>query len=916
MEINSFKQPELVALIEKELKGKSSRYDVRPREEHLSVTDQTSMMGNTKHINYQDLQPKKIYALKTTTTDLQTSKQDTSFNLFLDRKMAETYYFQNTPKDNLILNHQVQHGIIISGDVNNDLLARLQMAPKDFNSMLVVSTMQADSFTNTQKQQIEQASKIAEKVFNEIPLKNEYAFDTLAKGAQQDLYKYYEMTHGENRQITHVDAWAIQERKEAVVANEPYAYVGLIHSKDRSTPSIAYINEHEYLNAIEQGLKNNPQNLGYETISVNPHLHKQVEDLVYKSYGVSNPNPIEYYTQSGREPIDLNRDNHPQISIMELAKALGFTYQGLNSDGEAMMKQNLKSSLNPNQETNVFLTIKNPDNPTTNYVDVDYISKSKLHPIVQDTDLGLTFKDFVSLTKPLYSEEIVRAMERDNNKEIVGTITYKDTNEKMFFASSESYVAALRDAIDNQPENFKYKTLSNDLQLKEQIKDIMYDILGMEKPIKIMDFAKEIGFSYEGKDNLLGDVVMRYKYDYENGNGKKEFAHVALSIKNPDDPEKNTVNIITTFFDENHKTIGTYYDNNKSFDQFVEQMKSLGSKEASNTLEQKTAETNSQQNTIGSQQQYNVETQPINSFKYETASILPQKDLINSLQDKFKLDTDTIARFYTFMEAAHPIDKPTNDRTQDTVVFPYVKVNNVFNLESHIYSTMSSTFPAEAFKARSAEDYVGLNKTNLPIGYERYTQDQTIPVKPYTIGATIEGGVWMATEAQKPNQVKDVFLFNSAVDAMSFYELHKNSIDLKNTALISVGNLARENQIYGVVERFPEAQLHTAFQNTLLGQLSTITAASIATIGPVKFKTDETKNTIEFTTYYDKFSLPIKDINLQNFKEHAHIKDKGVVYDLEKDLKIHSPQGHSYNEDLVQSKQQSEKQEQHRTMKL
>lgn len=850
MEINSFKQPELTALIEKEFKGQSSRYEVKPREDYLSVTDRTSMMGSTKQINYQDLQPEKVYALRTTTTDLQTGKQDTSFGLFLDSKMAETYFAQQTPKDSLILNHQVQHGIIIEGDINNQLLAKLQMAPKDFNAMLVVSTMQAESFSNAQKQQIEQASKVAERIFNEIPLKNGYAYNTLPRGAQEDLYKYYELTHKENPQIVHTDAWAIQEKKEALQKNEPYAYVGLIHSKDNSTPSVAYTNEREYLNAIEQGLKSNPQNLGYETISVNPQLHKQVEDLVYKSYGVSNPNPIEYYTQSGREPVDLHKDNNPQITIVEFAKALGFTYQGLNSDGNAMMKQDLASGLNPQQETNVFLTIKNPDNPLTNFVDVDYISKSKLHPIVQDTDFNLTFKDFVSLTKPLNSEEIL-------------------------------------------------KTIENRMETPQQVNG--------QSQIKIMDLAKELGFSYEGKDSLLGDVVMRYKYEYDNKeNGQKESAHIALSIKNPYDPQNNTVNVITTFFDANNKTIGTYYDNNQTFDQFVNLTKSIGSNETLKAMEQKMT---GDKITV----QSNIETQPIESFKYETASILPQKDLINGLQDKFKLDTDTIAKFATFMEAAHPIDKPSNDRTQDTVVFPYVKVDDQFNLRSHIYSTMSSTFPPEIFKG--VEENIGLNKTNAPIGYERYTKDQTIPVRPYTTHATIEGGVWMATEAQKPNQVKDVFLFNSAVDAMSFYEMHKNSIDLKNTALISVGNLARENQIRGVVERFPESQLHTAFQNSLLGQLSTITATSMATIGPVKFKTDETKHTVEFTTYYDKFSLPIKDINLQNFKDHAHIKEKSLFYDLEKDLKIHSPQGRSYNEDLAQSKQ-SEKQEQHRTMKL
>lgn len=169
MEINGFKQPELVTLLDKHFDGESSRYDITPSKNYLTAMQLNR--SETKNLNYEELRPKKIYALKSTTTDIQAGIQEISYSLFLDRKMAETYYYQNTPKDNLVFNHQVQHGIIISGDINNDLLARLQMAPKDFNSMLVVSTMQADNFTNTQKQQIEQASKIAEKVFNEIPLK-------------------------------------------------------------------------------------------------------------------------------------------------------------------------------------------------------------------------------------------------------------------------------------------------------------------------------------------------------------------------------------------------------------------------------------------------------------------------------------------------------------------------------------------------------------------------------------------------------------------------------------------------------------------------------------------------------------------------------------------------------------------------
>ena len=205
------------------------------------------------------------------------------------------------------------------------------------------------------------------------------------------------------------------------------------------------------------------------------------------------------------------------------------------------------------------------------------------------------------------------------------------------------------------------------------------------------------------------------------------------------------------------------------------------------------------------------------------------------------------------------------------------------------------------------------NNTNIPIAYEHYSKGQTIPFTQSLLDAATSGGVWMATTAQNPQSVKDVFMFNSAVDAMSFYETHKNAINLNNTALISVGSLAKENQFLGIVERFPDAQYHTAFNNNLLGQLSTIAIVSAASIGPVKFETTD-KNSITFSTYYDKFTMPIKDINLLSFKEKAHIKDHSISYDLDK-IKIHHPQGQTYNADLVQNKQM-EKQEQYRGMRL
>ena len=306
------------------------------------------------------------------------------------------------------------------------------------------------------------------------------------------------------------------------------------------------------------------------------------------------------------------------------------------------------------------------------------------------------------------------------------------------------------------------------------------------------------------------------------------------------------------------------------------------------------------------QKQETIQQSLKKDFNYETSSIQPQQQLMDDLQHKFMLAPETVKEFSTFMEAAHPIDKSATDRSADVVVFPYVKVDYEYNLKGHLQSTMS---------AKHYDD--GLtNQTNAIIGYEHYTKGQNIPFLQSSQDATINGGVWMATKATEPQSVNNVILFNSAVDAMSFYEKNKESIDLKDTALISVGRLARDRQIEGIAERFPLAYMQTGFQNTILGKLSDIAVISVASGSSVKFEIND-NNSINFTANKEKFSLPLSEINAEIFKEKAHIKDNGIFCNLD-NIKINHPQGQTYNADLIQSKQieRHQEQEQNKSYKM
>lgn len=816
MIIDSYHDPELFKLVDKQFKKdgqqqKPDAYEIKlDNKSTLSATElfynghPDLKPGESKQINTADLKPERIHATMEYTTDLKTLEQKTVYHLSLDEKLSEWRHAAEQVPFNT-----TKHGVAIHGELDQHLSSQLNMSQNDLTILALASTIASNPYfkadQNTPaiiKDAMAQESRIAEKLFDNVSLTNEFATNMRSIGTTPDLNKYYQLTQSD---LFHIDAYSVTSHKEVIAAqqatqkNEQYEYIGLIHTKDHSYPTVAYITPQEYLAAIEQGLKTNPQNLGYETVSQDPQLHKAVDDLVYKFYGLSNPNSIGYYTSQGdRGPV--TDSNNPEITIKELAKKMGFTEQNQNENGNVIM-QNTFSTVDDfsKQQTQIKLVINNADDPITNTVIANYKyldGQSKL--VTQDTDFHLSFNEFVALTKTLNSEEIIKSIENSKQNEIVGTIHYKDNNETINFTNSEKYLRALSDALDTQPGNIKYQTLTNDPETRKKVDDLVFGLYGMENP-----HPKE------------------------------------------------------------------YY-------------------------------TQQQQQ---QQQQYTTETQPKNDFNYETSSIRPQQHLIEDLQQKFKLEPETIAKFAPFMEAAHPMEKNATDKSADIVVFPYVKMDDQYNLKGHSQSTMSGGNLGEKTT----------NSTNLPIAYEHYTQGQTIPYTQSIQEATQNGGVWMATTATNPQSVKDVFMFNSAVDAMSFYETHKNAIDLNNTALISVGSLARESQVIGIAERFPDAHIHTAFNNTLLGKLSDITVVAAASIGEVRFEATD-KQSINFTTYTDKFTLPIKEVNLMSFKEHAHIKDHGINYDLS-DIKIHHPQYQSYNADLIQHKQ-TERQEQHHSMKL
>lgn len=1095
MEINEYyKSPELFRMIKEHFKEEqkpSYSFDITPSMRHITARNQDGSI--TKDISYGDLNPGNVYALRMTTTNVDTGTQETSFALFLDRKMAEVHFTQNKTLNDLTINREVLTGVMVEGNFDGNLLKQLNVGIEDFNRAAIFSTTQ-DRYASGQFPQIEKnASTIAERLFNDIQLKNEYVSNMVGRGTIENLNRYYELSRDQNSSVRHIDAFLVEEHKEALAKaqvqqaanNEQYQYIGIISSKDHSEPSVAYTNEKDYLHAIEEGLKTNPNNLAYETISQDPQLQKHVEDLTYKFYGLTNPYPIEYYTPQGRD-LKIEDMNHPQVTIMDLAKEMGFAYRNTNQEGDVVMQKVIQPDENSPRVTQIDLLIKNADNPLTNIVTAEYSTfpnknsmsqDANFNPIAQDAEFHLPFNDFVNLTKSLNSEEILKSMEQkqtlDNSRSqttIHNTIPsenrividhYHNTElfpliDKQFNKISpaplidayeiglinESKLSVLplydkgqieltpgdpkqidikdlaptkihayfeyttnvstleqlpkyklsldenNERLHNSREQLPHETVKHGvaihgdfdnhfvnltangdqnqavlIALASTMANDPYFKITEQTPFFVLDAISKGREQAEGLFHDLTltneystniepqgtneDVLQYYKLtigeepqlfhinstevdDYKN----KVQREIHMGQEHPEDKytklnytplldqsfiEKTFSALIIKNADEEKNTVNRQiFDLTNDLVQPIIKTDPLNSKIAAQALinyAKEHPENEYARQIIENHELQKSKTQPLEKtnievdlkkdFQYETASIRPQTHLINDLMDKYKLNSSTILKFAPFIEAAHPVNKPHTDNSQDTVVFPYVKTNSSYNLDGHIASTMSAD-PSIINKSKT-------NTTNAPIGYEHYTKGQKIPITHHTNTAAIEGGTWMATTAKNPEDVKTVHIYNSAIDAMSSYELHKIKPELENTAFISVGTMAHNSQIRGIKELFPNATMYLNFQNNIMGELSTIKSVAVLADNPVNIKTDGKNIDFKLSDGLE-FKLNASMTNYKNFEKMSGINH----LDIPNLIVLPPAKGITWNDTLKQqnTQRQDEKQEHHRGMKL
>ncbi|SUX02309.1 TonB-dependent Receptor Plug Domain [Bacteroides fragilis NCTC 9343] len=80
-------------------------------------------------------------------------------------------------------------------------------------------------------------------------------------------------------------------------------------------------------------------------------------------------------------------------------------------------------------------------------------------------------------------------------------------------------------------------------------------------------------------------------------------------------------------------------------------------------------------------------------------------------------------------------------------------------------------------------------------------------------GGDKSNSLWIADFCPHPQMAKHIYFAESALDAMSFYQLNANKIKLEESVFGSVGGYISVNQIKNTLLRYPQAKVHTCFDN-------------------------------------------------------------------------------------------------------
>ncbi len=147
--------------------------------------------------------------------------------------------------------------------------------------------------------------------------------------------------------------------------------------------------------------------------------------------------------------------------------------------------------------------------------------------------------------------------------------------------------------------------------------------------------------------------------------------------------------------------------------------------------------------------------------------------------------------------------------------------------------------------------------------------------KGMAVGGDRSNSMWLANFSGDKQLVKSIFIAESAIDAMSFYQLYKSRINLSESCFCSVGGHITNNQIKNIVNSFPNAKKHTCFDNDIAGNLYDIRFFSTLKGDDLKviMKKEDESVIFKIENQNKEFNILKSELNLDKFKQLSDTKE-------------------------------------------
>lgn len=100
-------------------------------------------------------------------------------------------------------------------------------------------------------------------------------------------------------------------------------------------------------------------------------------------------------------------------------------------------------------------------------------------------------------------------------------------------------------------------------------------------------------------------------------------------------------------------------------------------------------------------------------------------------------------------------------------------------------------------------------------------------------------GMWIADFTHSPLEAKNLYVAESALDAIAYYQLHKEQIELYSSVFVSFGGAFSDEQFKTLIAHYDTAKRNLLFDNDLYGNIYDIRAYALATGKQVEIRLDK-----------------------------------------------------------------------------